>query len=362
MFVVTFATVFFTGLALRPGLPDKEKAIDDKAVAAAIADLSALSDVERSTPAGSLAVLGEVNQIVSSLGSEGAPPSLSENTTDALKTVLTLIQEIVYAEMDAGHQTDADDLASANGAVSSCNAALLDGMSETGTIGMSEQHTAEKQGAYKNAVEQDDVKQASKTSKEDVFEAHMGSIMRLSTCDSFPDGHSKSEEKWTNYFNVPPDVQVFEEQKKSFEEKKKAFHDAVSDLDDANSHLATSKGALTDSFCNTIMLMQTGCNDLSSCYPAAMTAFEAVRSRAENNMQLREDAHTAGESAVVQLKLLLGLNASEGVQKNYKLDIPTPELQAACSIEMIEGKEMWEDFLDASSCDQPGKAPSPGNP
>jgi len=336
---------------------DKDKSIDNQAVVAAIADLSALSDASRSSPADSLAVLGEVNEIVSSLGSEGAPPSLSEETKDALKKVLTLIQETVYTEMDAGHQTDVDDLAFANDAVSSCNTALLYGMSPKGTIGISEQNTAEKQVTYKDAVEQEERAEENKTSKKNEYDAHMASIVPLSTCNSFPDG-SKSEEKWTDYFNVPPDVQVFEQQKASFEEKKKAFYDAKYELGNATSHLAESEGALRDSFCMTIELMQAGCDELSSCHPDKMKAFEDVKSRAESNMQLRKNAHSAGESAVEQLRLLLGLNATEGVDKDYELEIPSPEPQAECSIEMISGDEKWEDFLDPSSCDQQG----PGKP
>jgi len=350
MFVVTFAALLCTGVSLRPESPDKDRGVDDQAVAAALADLSALSDSSRSTPADSLATLGEVNQIVSSLTSPGPPPSLSEETKEALRKVLTLIQETVYSEMDGGHQTDVADLASANDAVASCNAAVVNGMSETGTIGISKGSAQGKQMEYQDAVAQKAWNETNEATHRNLFDAHMASIMPLATCNSFPADHSKSEEKWIQYFNVPPDVEFFKQEKQSFEEKQTAFHDAKTDLENAITHLASTRGALKDAFCNMMSLMQAACNELQSCYPTKLEAFNVIRDRAATNMQLRKDAHAAGESAVEQLRLLLGLEASEGVEKDYGLDIPTPEAEMACSTDMIRGDEAWEDFLDESIC------------
>lgn len=350
MFGLTCATFVWVSLALRPEAdlkPDKE-AVEDQSVAAAVADLGALRDVDRSTPADSLAVLGEANHIISKLSSPGPPPSLSDETKATLSSLITFIQETVYGEMDVGHEADMNSLNSTNTAVSTCNAALQNGMLPTGAIGAAEQHAKDKQEAYKSAVQELEQKEAEKTRKKDAFDAHMGTIMQLSTCNAFPS--DRSEDSWTQYFNVEPDVAMFNQQKLAFESHKQAYHDADDAVTQAIAALASSKGALEDAYCSMITLMQTGCNDLSTCYPTALQDFTDASAKAKANANLRINAHAAGEEACKQVRLMLGLDA-QPVERDYNLEIPTPESQAPCSVSMVIDTQTWEDFLDASSCD-----------
>lgn len=217
---------------------------------------------------------------------------------------------------------------------------------------MAEQAASGQQDRYTTAAQQVSLKAQEKTDQQAAFDAHMGAIQQLSTCHAFP--KEKLEEGLTSYFNVPPDVATFNQQKATFQDQKDTYHDAVFELEEATRKLAESRGALKDSYCNMLVSMQTGCNVLDSCYQAALKDFEDVRGKAEANMKLRKDAYAAGEAATEHLKLLLGLDASVGaVEPRYEVEFPTLVPQDACSVDTMESRQNWEEFLDVSSCDLP---------
>jgi len=343
------ALIFRLCVALRP--TDTEGAVGSQIFTAAIANLSALSAKNRSNAADSLAFMETATNILSGIGSLEPPPSLTEDTITALNGVITLIQETVYGEMDAGHAADDAALAAAAAVASACNDALQVSTG-TGTIHLSEERAISAQEHYQAAVLDLESKTQAKNDQSSAFDAHMGSIAKLSTCTAYPTDKSRSN--WDAYFALPPDLSTFELQKAAYEDQKSAIDQAVTDMEESRDALAASKGALEDAYCNMLVMMRTGCNELDVCHSNALSSFEELKTQLEGNMELRKSAHTAGEAAVTHLRQILGLEGpGKPSTRTYELDIPDPDVKAACNVGAMEEQHTWEDFLEVSSCELP---------
>lgn len=333
--------VLATAVALRPTME--------------VSDLNQTSGV---SPAVRVTVLEEAEAMISDLTSDGQPPSLSADTIEALQGIIAKIEGQMIAEMTAGHNGEVAELQSAARAVSACNDALRVALTPGGSIGESEQKSVDHQTAFTTAIEQVSLKDSQQTAASAAFVAHMESIQTMPICAAFP--ATPVEEVWASYFSARPDLAVFDQQKATWEEQRDSYKQAKAAFEAASLTAAAAKGALQDSFCNTIAVTLAGCRELKTCRANAMAEFEVVKAKAEDNAKLRVDAFAAGQVVIAQVKRILGEPATDDAPTHsFDMAIPVLEPQDDCSTEPFVGKPIWEDFLVVAECEVPAPATQP---
>jgi len=308
------------------------------------ARLGDIAKTVRSHPSNSMESIQSVAGIVNSMLQEGqAPDHIDDESRTLLNSVIAMIGDTIFVSMDSSHGADKEAIATAVGLVAKCNADAAARIAEGGDLYALE-HSAINHQEVLNGLQVDvDEKTQENATEWTALANHMSVISLAPACQEFPSHRNKPQ--FDNYFKDSMYVNWYNTQKDSYKPVKDTFESADAALTQAITAYDKGLGERNTGYCDYKVVLEAGCVAFNGCFLTTSSAYsETLVPALTKDMQARIEAQKGGETAISNIKLLMGFADDPAPPTfdvtRYELEFTLLPSQGPCHLETLT-RDIW---------------------
>merc|ERR1719414_2435845 len=269
-----------------------------------------------------------------------ATAHMSDEDSELLKSVITLLNDKIYGSMDLSHQQDVDAIKSALDDIAECNAGIVARLAPPdGDLQLLYEKTLGFQSTLNDNQTDVEAKTEINETKFGELETHISTIQEAPACESFPTRPTKA--KVDVFFSESEYVNWYIARRDAYAPIAEAFEAADGDLAAALRAYQVALASRDVSYCDWKLELTNGCSAFDECYNQKVEEYEqVVTPRVKQDMEARIDAYKAGELIISQIKYLLAQTTSADAPptdtSRFEITFEDAAAQGECSLAPLD--------------------------
>merc|ERR1719414_2004742 len=269
-----------------------------------------------------------------------ATAHMSDEDSELLKSVITLLNDKIYGSMDLSHQLDLDAIKSALDAISKCNTDIVARLAPPdGDLQELYEGASGRQSTLNDNQTEVEAKTETNNTKFGELETHITTIQQAPACEAFPTRPTKA--KVDVFFAESEYVNWYIARRDAYEPIAEAFEASDGDLAAALGAYDVALASRDVSYCDWKLELTNGCSAFDECYNTKLEEYETVVTpRVRQDMDARIDAYKAGELIISQIKFLLAETTSADAPptdtSRFEITFSDAAAQEECSLAPLD--------------------------